>query len=220
MVNKSVLRKLSDSELEKYIKEGNRFVPEAVSIAFELLKERGRVFTEEEKTAVQELIQSKKNAEEAKLTEEKELWKDHITEDPTAIKLYSRMTVFISSVLLGTIPGAILLCLNLIKLKKYFPALLTLIFGFLFFFLQEYVFQSHFDFSTTSRSSPEMGIIVIGTLSLVGIWVATIPKKLPYQAESYIFPVILCIGTAVLMSYYYRDWFSIYPLLKILRLFR
>ncbi|CAH0163610.1 hypothetical protein [Chryseobacterium sp. Bi04] len=70
MVSKSVLRKLSDFELEKYIKEDNRFVPEAVSMAFEILVERGRIFTEEEKSAVQELIQSKKNAEEAKLTEE------------------------------------------------------------------------------------------------------------------------------------------------------
>ena len=28
MVNRSVLRKLSDPELEKYLQEGNRFVPE------------------------------------------------------------------------------------------------------------------------------------------------------------------------------------------------
>lgn len=219
MVSRSVLRKLSDSELEKYIKEDNRFVPEAVSMAFEILVERGRIFTEEEKTAVQELIQSKKNAEEAKLTEEQELWKDHITEDPAAIKLYSRTTVFVSSVVLGTIPGAILLCLNLIKLKKYFPALLTLIFGFLFFFLQEHVFQSYFDFNTTSRYNSAMAVIAAGTLSLVGIWVASIPKKLPYRAKSYVFPVILCIGTAALMFYYYQDWFSIYPLLGLIRLF-
>lgn len=59
MVNKSVLRKLSNQELEGYLKESNRFVPEAVQIAFEILEERGRIFSEQEKIAVQQLIQHK-----------------------------------------------------------------------------------------------------------------------------------------------------------------
>lgn len=111
MVSKSVLRKLSDVELEKYLQDGNRFVPEAIQVAFEVLEERGRVFSEQEKTAVQQLIQHKKEAEEAKRAEEVEVWKDHITEDPEAIKLYSRMTILVTSVFFSTIPGAILLCL-------------------------------------------------------------------------------------------------------------
>ncbi|WP_228413599.1 hypothetical protein [Chryseobacterium sp. CH21] len=98
MVNKNVLRKLSNQELEGYLKEGNRFVPEAVQAAFEILEERGRVFSEQEKTAVQQLIQHKKEAEEAKRAEEVEVWKDHITEDPEAIRLYSRMTILVTSV--------------------------------------------------------------------------------------------------------------------------
>ncbi|VEE04446.1 Uncharacterised protein [Chryseobacterium gleum] len=120
MVNKSVLRKLSNQELEGYLKEGNRFVPEAVQTAFEIMEERGRVFSEMEKTAVQQLIQHKKEEEEAKRSEEVETWKDHITEDPDAIRLYARMTIFVSSVLFSTIPGAILLALNLIRLKNTF----------------------------------------------------------------------------------------------------
>lgn len=68
MVSKSVLRKLSNKELEAYLQEGNRFVPEAVQVAFEILEERGRVFSEQEKTAVQQLIQRKKGEEEAKFT--------------------------------------------------------------------------------------------------------------------------------------------------------
>ncbi|WP_426480252.1 hypothetical protein [Chryseobacterium sp. R2ACT005] len=132
MVNKSVLRKLSNQELEGYLKEGSRFVPEAVQIAFEILEERGRVFSEMEKTAVQQLIQNKKEEEEAKRTEEVEVWKDHITEDPEAVKLYSRRTVFVSSVFFSPIPGSILLFLNLVKLKKYHASFLALAFGFLF----------------------------------------------------------------------------------------
>ncbi|RLJ32014.1 putative membrane protein [Chryseobacterium sp. 7] len=220
MVNRNVLRKLSDSELEKYLQEGNRFVPEAVQMAFEILEERRRVFSEQEKTAVQQLIQQKKEAEEAKRTEEAEVWRDHITEDPDAIKLYSRSTIFVSSILFSPIPGAILLSLNLIKLKKYLAALFTLVFGSLFFVFQKYVLLSHFDFGTTSRYSPEMGVLSVGALGLLVISVLATPKKLPYRAESYVFPVILCAGTAVLMYFYFEEWFSYYPLATVIHLFR
>ncbi|GEJ47278.1 hypothetical protein [Chryseobacterium sp. ON_d1] len=220
MVNKNVLRKFSNKELEAYLKEGNRFVPEAVQTAFEILEERGRIFSEMEKTAVQQLIQHKEEEEEAKRSEEIETWKDHITEDPEAVRLYSRMTIFVSSVLFSTIPGAILLTLNLIKLKKFFPAIFTLAFGFLVFMFQRYVLLSHFDFGTTSRYSPEIGVVAIGALGLLVISVLATPKKLPYRAESYIFPVLLCAGTAVVMYFYSQEWFSYYPLARVIYLFR
>lgn len=218
MVNKSVLRKLSDTELEKYLKEGNRFVPEAVQIALEVLKERGRIFTVEEETAVQQLIQKKKEAEELKRTEEKELWKDHITEDPSAIKLFPRELIFIISILLGTIPGAILLSLNFIKLKKYLAAGITLIFGFAFLFIQLflisliYILNSKDSF--TIRKSPEFLVAGTGALILFGFWVLFTPKKLPYRAASYIFPIIICAIMAILITINYQGLFNGYILVS------
>jgi hypothetical protein len=47
-VKKSVLEAKSNQELEEYIKEGNRFVPEAKIYAYEILKSRGREFSEVE----------------------------------------------------------------------------------------------------------------------------------------------------------------------------
>lgn len=220
MVNKSVLRKLSNQELEGYLKEGNCFVPEAVQIAFEILEERGRIFSEQEKTSVQQLIQHKKEEEEAKRTEEVEVWKDHITEDPEAVKLYSRRTILVSSVFFSPIPGAILLFLNLVKLKKYLASFLALAFGFLFFMFQKYVLLSHFDFGTTSRYSPEIGVIAAGALGLLAISAVATPKKLPYREQSYILPVVLCAGTAVLMYFYSPEWFSFYPLARVINIFR
>lgn len=220
MVNKNVLRKLSNQELEAYLKEGNRFVPEAVQFAFEILEERGRVFNEQEKTAVQQLIQNKKEEEQAKHTEEVEVWKDHVTEDPNAVKLHSRITILVVSVFFGTIPGAILLFLNLIQLKKYPAAILALIYGFLFFMVQKYVLLSNFDPNSISRLSPETGVIAIGALGLIIIWVVATPKKLPYRQKSYVLPVILCVASAVLMYFYFQEWFSYYPLARTIHLFR
>jgi hypothetical protein len=68
MVNRNVLKKLSGFELEKYVIEGNRFTPEAVQMAFEVLEERGRTFTDEEKISIQNIIQNKRESEIAKKT--------------------------------------------------------------------------------------------------------------------------------------------------------
>lgn len=57
-VNKRLLEKKSDQELEKYIEEGNRFVPEANIFSYEILKSRGREFTDEE---TQRIMSLKKN---------------------------------------------------------------------------------------------------------------------------------------------------------------
>jgi len=49
---KNVLEKLSDHELEQYIKPDSKFVPEATQYAYEILQSRGRVFTNEEKERI------------------------------------------------------------------------------------------------------------------------------------------------------------------------
>lgn len=65
-VKKSVLEAKTDKELEEYIKEGNRFVPEANILAFEILKSRGREFNELETQRIMSLV-SEKNKENEKI---------------------------------------------------------------------------------------------------------------------------------------------------------
>ena len=48
MVSRKVIEKLSDFELEKYIKPESKFVPEAIEFAYDILKQRGRIFTDSE----------------------------------------------------------------------------------------------------------------------------------------------------------------------------
>ncbi len=218
MVNRNVLRKLSDFELENYLKEENCFIPEAVQMAFEILEERGRIFTEQEKNAVQQLIHSKKEVEEAKLAKEKELWKDYITENPNAIKLYSRELILIISIILGTIPSSILLGLNFIKLKKYAPAILAFIFGFIFLpiqnFLVHFIYHNTQHIFTYKRKSPEFFMAATGALILLIFWVIFTPKKLPYRTASYIFPIIISVIMLALIATNYKGWFSSYILVS------
>ena len=141
MVKKSVLAKLSDRELEKYLEKDNRFVPEAVQIAVQILEERGRIFNDVEKADIQNIIQNKIDSEEQKLKDEQEDLKDHITDDPSAIALHSKTLIWTSSLFLGTLFGAILMALNFRKLKKYTSATLTLIFGLIYVPFQYYAYQ-------------------------------------------------------------------------------
>jgi len=220
MVKKSVLRKLSDPELENYLREGNRFTPEAVQMAFEVLEERGKTFSEQEKSQIQNIIQHKKDREELEFQEEQEMWKDHITEDPSAIQLFPRDVILIISFILGTIPGSILLGINFIKLKKYAPAVFTFIFGFLYLPVQHFLVSFLYKIGTQNTSrltrNPELSVGGIGMLILLILSVSFTPKKLPYRAASYIFPILISIIMIVII-YVFQDVFSSYFLVRLAR---
>ncbi|WP_326982986.1 hypothetical protein VUJ46_00105 [Chryseobacterium sp. MYb264] len=210
MVKKSVLDKLSDRELQKYIQKDSQFTPEAIQIAFEILQERGNIFSQQEKKDIAEIIQNRKNVEQTKLQEEQELWQEHLTDDPAAVALYSRSTILVISFLFGTIPGSILLFLNFIKIKKYIPAILTLAFGILYFFIQNYVISALDLPQDRSRYDPRILIIGLGSISLMIISVAVLPKKLIYKSASFIFPIILAMVMLALMYFDEQGLFSNY----------
>lgn len=63
-VKKEVLESKTDKELEKYLIEGNQFVHEANKLAFEILKSRGRTFTDEETEKITLMITEKSKKEQ------------------------------------------------------------------------------------------------------------------------------------------------------------
>jgi hypothetical protein len=216
MVKRIVLSKISNKELENYLNPENRFVPEAVQMAFEILEERGRVFTETEKINIQNSIQYKKETEATKKHEETEDWKDHITNDPSAVTLYSRTLILVSSLFLGTFFGAVLLSLNFLKLKKYTPAVFTLLFGISFVPLQYYFynFLIRNDLVKSSRYSLENLPIIAGSLILILIWVTTMPKRIVYTSQSLLFPIIFAAFMLFLIFNNYYGLFSSYFLMR------
>ncbi|MFN1217981.1 hypothetical protein ACKW6Q_13510 [Chryseobacterium kwangjuense] len=220
MVKKSVLKKLSHTELENYLKEENRFTLEAVEMAFEILEERGQIFSEQEKIRIQQLIRDKKTEEEAKIQEEVETWKDHVTEDPKAIKLFSRNVILVIGFILGTIPGSLLLGYNFIKLKKYFPAALTVIFGFVYLPVQNFIVPFLHENNTQHLSrltrNPEIFVTGFGMLVLLVLSVLFTPKKLPYRAASYLFPILISVLMIVII-FTNQDLFSGYFLVSFAR---
>jgi hypothetical protein len=63
-VKKALLANKTDKELEAYLKEGNGYVVEAIEYAFEILKARGRIFSEEEIERIDLLIAKEMKTEQ------------------------------------------------------------------------------------------------------------------------------------------------------------
>ncbi|UIR57283.1 hypothetical protein LZQ00_05570 [Sphingobacterium sp. SRCM116780] len=55
-VKRKVLEQKSNAELEEYIKSESQFVPEAIAFAYDILKSRGRDFTEEESIHLENIL--------------------------------------------------------------------------------------------------------------------------------------------------------------------
>lgn len=68
-IKKSVLEQKSNLQLEEYIKPESRFVPEAIKLAFEILKLRGRYFSEEETEIINSLINKKEEVKKKPIHE-------------------------------------------------------------------------------------------------------------------------------------------------------
>ncbi|SEH48949.1 hypothetical protein [Epilithonimonas hominis] len=221
MVSKNTLRKLSDRELENYLKPESRFVPKAIQKAFEILTERGRYFSDEEKENIQKLINKKENEELDRLLEEQELKKDHITKDANAIRIYSRGMILFFGVFFGFVSGAILLGLNFFKLKKYKEGILVILLGFIYSIIQYfgvplmYKMKSAHEM-TSYRKSPELLFIIFGVLVLYFIWIEVI-KKLPYRSESPLIPILLGLLMSFLIYTNFNNWFSYYFLINLAR---
>lgn len=62
-VKKNILEQKSNLQLEEYIKPESRFVPQASKLAYEILKERGRDFSDDEKEIINSLINKKEEIE-------------------------------------------------------------------------------------------------------------------------------------------------------------
>ena len=200
MVKRKVLEKLSDIELEKYLKPESRFVPEAIEFAFDILKQRGRIFTETEIGQIQNLIKTKKD-NEPKFEEIKNNgWDKNFTEDENAIELFTNKLIWIYCLLVGVIFGSLLQVYNFIKIKNTEAAVVTLIFGIIYSTLQ-IIFISYIGDITYGRYSLRIFLSAIGALGLIVIKENIFKDKTKYRAKSIILPVIFAVIIHIYLIY-------------------
>lgn len=191
MVNKKILEKLSDPELESYVKPDSRYVPDAIQYAFDILKNRGRIFKDEEITRINEMI-SKKDLQEKEDYPKNKGWDENATEDENAIELYSDRLIWVFCFLFGTIFGSILQAVNFFKIGKKTLFCITIAFGILYTIFQIYVIGL---LSEYFKSTTYMAIFFsgIGATFLFISREKLFPKDLKYRKKSFVLPLIISV---------------------------
>ena len=200
MVKRKVLEKLSDIELEKYIKPESRFVPEAIEFAFDILKQRGRIFTETEVGQIQSLIKTKKDSEPKFEEIKNDGWDKNFTEDENAIELYTNKLIWIYCLLVGVVFGSLLQVYNFIKIKNTKAAVDTLLFGIIYSTLQIIIMNYTGDVYYR-RYSLKFFLSGLGALGLIVIKENIFKDKTEYRAKSIVLPVILALLIHIYLIY-------------------
>ena len=200
MVSKKVIEKLSDYELEKYIKPESRFVPEAIEFAFDILKQRGRIFTETEVGQIQSLIKTKKDSEPKFEEIKNDGWDKNFTEDENAIELYTNKLIWIYCLLVGVVFGSLLQVYNFIKIKNTKAAVVTLLFGIIYSTLQIIIMNYTGDVYYR-RYSLKFFLSGLGALGLIVIKENIFKDKTEYRAKSIVLPVILALLIHIYLIY-------------------
>ena len=200
MVSRKVIEKLSDFELEKYIKPESRFVPEAIEFAVDILKQRGRVFTDSETELIQNLIKTKKD-NEPKFEEIKNNgWDKNFTEDENAIELYTNRLIWIYCFLVGVVFGSFLQVYNFIKLKNTKAAVVTLLFGIIYSTLQV-IIMNYIGDVEYGRYSLRLFLSGLGGVGLNVIKEYIFKDSTEYRAKSIFLPVIFAILIHIYLIY-------------------
>ena len=196
MVKRKVLEKLSDSELEKYLKPESRFVPEAIQFAYEILKERGKQFSEIETNRIENLINSKIESEKTNEPIYKNGWDKNLTENDNAIELYTNKLIWIFSIASGVIFRTVLQAINYRKVKNNNGLIFTILFGILYtifqIYISSYVEENFPNFQARGRSLTFI-LSGIGATGLFVIREKIFEIKNEYKAKSFVAPLIISI---------------------------
>ena len=210
MVQRKVLVKLTNSQLEKYIQPDSRYLPEAIVIAMDILKERGRIFTDEELKAIENL--KLKNKEQNSL-ENQELdlsYDKNIVDDPNAIALFPLYWIVLGSVLLTTLFGSILLIINLIKLKKYIGVIVVLLLSLGYFIFQENLTEIFTELGVRKQGrysvTPDLLSALVGACLLLLCWLGYIPETLKYRQANIWFPIFLALILSILIYFNFLNF--------------
>lgn len=197
MVKKSVIEKLPNKELEKFIHPDSRKVPEAIKLAYEILLERGREFSDEEKERVEAFINGKVQEENEKELKQIMVFDKKLTDNENAIPLYTNFAIFMISLLFGVMFGYILAMINYIILKKYGLAFVLCIIGIGLLFLSIFVIQNFLpeaQFYDTFESWLFATVLAGVGLLIIHLFNQNfISKQMSYRSRSITIPLIFII---------------------------
>jgi hypothetical protein len=200
LIFQKLMLKKSDKELEDYLINIKAYSREIVEAAISEMKNRGRVFTEDELTVLETKIQERENTIGKNTITVRNSLDKNIVEDKSATAFYSRKTIYWSTLFFGTIVGSILMVLNFKNTEKKKGIISVLLFGFVYSFLEVYIlfflenmttiqYKSSSYFNLLGLILNGFGAFVMGTL----FWNKFIGKDFKYRKKTIWLPILLGI---------------------------
>lgn len=191
-VKKSILEEKNNNELYFYIQPESRFVAQAVKYSFDILKERGEIFSDEETNRVLKLIEDKKLKESQEIIQEN-IWDKNSVEDSNALELFSQLNIWCFSIVFGVIFGSVLLALNFKKLNKNKLSIIVIVFGVFYTIFQvfaiNYLDQINFEIKNLTLIFSGIGVAILHYL----FWESYIGREISCQKKSILIPSVICI---------------------------
>lgn len=200
MVSKKVIEKLSDKELNNYIKPESKFVAKSIRYAFDILKERGNIFSETEAERIEQLIRSKEKIETEDVAID-DTWDKNLTEDETATELYSNKVIWVFSVIFGVIFGTALQVFNFFKVNDKKGAIVSLLFGISYALGTIYLLDLFGDIRY-GKMSLRFLLSGIGALGLYLIREKMFKSETEYRAKSFTIPLVIAISIHLIIIYF------------------
>jgi hypothetical protein len=189
---------LSDNELQGYLNNQSKYIPEAIEAALAEIQKRGRVFSEAELSALQMEINLRKEvvpiANEVPNTINP-LWKKLVpVDDPNAPVFYSERAIYLFSIFFNVLFGTILSAINFSKTEQKKGIFEVIAFGIGYTALMLAVLMQF----------PRNTILIIvfnvaGAMILQLFWNKYIGKGVQYHARPIWVPLIIGLILVVFM---------------------
>lgn len=178
----------TDEGLESYLDNRSKFTPEAIEGAIFELKNRGRVFSEDELNVLKRDIQQKRTVEENENKKNSfNQWKKNVVTDKSAPEYFSERAIYMFSVFFSVLFGSIVLATNLYKTKSKKGIWQVILFGIVYTGLQLYCL------SLIPRNSLLTLVVSMGGALILNyyFWSKFIGKETKYRTKAIWIPLII-----------------------------
>lgn len=198
--------KKSDNELEGYLINIMAYSREIVEAAITELKNRGRVFTEDELSTLETKIQERENTIGKNTITVRDSFEKNIVEDESALALYSRKTIDWTTFLFGIVVGSILMVLNLKSAEKKKGVFTILIFGTVYLLLEIFILSLIPGKTSSFVNLARLGLNGLGAFIMhTLIWDKFIGKDFKYRKKPIWLPIILGV---IMEGLFFLLWFN------------
>ena len=191
-----IMSSLPDQKLERDFNDRRKFVPEAVEAMITELQKRGRTFTEEELLQIREEVHVIDAKREESSFQPSGIWARNITDDISAPVFYSERAIYLFSIFMTPLFGAILSAINFNKngSRKGVWEVIGFGTGFTVFTTWIYMHSPRNSLMTVFFNSA-------GALILFLFWNKYIGKNTKYRAHSIWIPLLIGIGITALLLF-------------------